>query len=296
MDPLAILAALGVDHAERVLPVSGGWDTSLWRVETTTERFALRVFRPQQAKTCAREAVVMRTLREAGLPVPFVHAEGVGEGRPALLLGWCEGQTVLAAARRSPWRIWQLGVAMGRAHRRIHAVRLSEALSEALPTWTPLGETLHPRVLALLTDIGAGTERSILHLDYHPLNVLTDGRTVTAVLDWANTAIGDPRADLARTVTILRLAPTPPGTPAPLVLALRGLLEGAWRSGYRNESLSTSSDPFANLDPFYVWAGTMMQRDLRPKLGRPGVWLQESDLLRINRWTMARQARIASFI
>jgi hypothetical protein len=37
--------------------------------------------------------------------------------------------------------------------------------------------------------------------------------------------------------------------------------------------------------PFYAWAGALMERDLRPKLGQPGVWLQESDLERIERWT-----------
>jgi hypothetical protein len=37
--------------------------------------------------------------------------------------------------------------------------------------------------------------------------------------------------------------------------------------------------------PFYAWAGALMERDLRPKLGRPGVWLHERDLTRIRRWT-----------
>jgi hypothetical protein len=38
----------------------------------------------------------------------------------------------------------------------------------------------------------------------------------------------------------------------------------------------------------------MMERDLRPKLGRPGVWLREHDLIRIRRWTVGWQNRIAS--
>jgi len=35
-----------------------------------------------------------------------------------------------------------------------------------------------------------------------------------------------------------------------------------------------------------------MERDLRPKLGRPGVWLQESDLARIRRWTSRRVGQL----
>ena len=45
------------------------------------------------------------------------------------------------------------------------------------------------------------------------------------------------------------------------------------------------------MNPFYVWAGEWMERDLRPKLGREGVWLKPSDLARIRRWTTARRGR-----
>jgi hypothetical protein len=34
-----------------------------------------------------------------------------------------------------------------------------------------------------------------------------------------------------------------------------------------------------------------MARDLRPKLGKSGVWLQPADLARINSWTQARRQR-----
>jgi aminoglycoside phosphotransferase (APT) family kinase protein len=280
VDPLAILAGLGVDSPESVTAVSGGWDTALWRVDTQDRAYALRVFRPEQAETCRREALVMRTLSGMGLPVPGVYAEGVGEGRPALLLSWCRGQTVLQELQQHPWRIWHLGVAMGRTQNRIHGAPLSEALRRALPAWSPRADEAPQALGALLRAAPAGSI-ALLHLDYHPLNVMSDGRRLTGVLDWANVAIGDRRADLARTITILRLAPLPPGTPA-VFRWLTTILELAWRTGYRD---GERVDPFGHLGPFYAWAGAMMERDLRPKLGRPGVWLQQSDLARINRWT-----------
>jgi aminoglycoside phosphotransferase (APT) family kinase protein len=270
-DPVAILAELGVDEPVKLTRISGGWDTSLWRVDMPDRTRALRVFRPEQARTCRKEALVMRALRELspGLPVPRVYAEGCGRERPALLLEWCGGRTMLEEIRQSPWRIWQLGTAMGRVHAQIHSVGVADQMAEELPV-----------------QFGDGP-RSILHLDFHPLNVMTDGHSVTGVLDWANVAIGDRRADLARTITLLRLAPTPPGTSV-LVRAMRALLEMAWRSGYRAYQ---PTDPFTDMTPFYVWAGTWMERDLRPKLGRPGVWLTERDLARIQRWTTAQAAR-----
>jgi aminoglycoside phosphotransferase (APT) family kinase protein len=269
-DPHAILSALGIEEPTSVTPIAGGWDTALWRVTNTRgTTHALRVFRPEQAKTCHREAVVMRMLGEHGLPVPAVHAEGQFQDPPALLIGWCPGRTVLDDVKAKPWRIWRLGVAMGQVHARIHAIQLDDTLTLALPGVSVTGDV----------------KPSLLHLDFHPLNVMTDGSSVTGVLDWANVAVGDRRADLARTVTLLRLAPLPPGTPSPLALALRVILELAWRRGYRRDQ---PMDPFTDMDPFYVWAGGLMERDLRPKLGKPGVWLKEVDLLRIRRWTMSR--------
>lgn len=45
--------------------------------------------------------------------------------------------------------------------------------------------------------------RSLLHLDYHPQNVLVKGTRVTGVIDWANIAVGDRHFDAATTSVIL---------------------------------------------------------------------------------------------
>jgi aminoglycoside phosphotransferase (APT) family kinase protein len=277
-DPRLILAELGMQAPRVVERISGGWDTQLWRVTIQGQTYALRVFRPEQAAVSQREAVVMRALAGAGLPVPQVHAEGSGQGRPALLLTWCDGATVLQQVRSAPWRVWPLGVAMGRMLARIHAAQVDPAVREAIPAWPRATDELVPE-----HDVN---DIAYLHLDYHPLNVMSDGRRITGVLDWANTAVGDRRADLARTVTLLRLAPTPPGTSVVLDRGARALLEGAWRAGYRQVR---GTDALKNLEAFYVWAGAMMERDLRPKLGRPGIWLTETDLARIHAWTQRRR-------
>ncbi len=44
---------------------------------------------------------------------------------------------------------------------------------------------------------------SLLHLDYHPQNVLVEGLRVTGVIDWANAAAGDRHLDAATTAVIL---------------------------------------------------------------------------------------------
>lgn len=44
---------------------------------------------------------------------------------------------------------------------------------------------------------------SLVHMDYHPLNVMVDGVHVTGVLDWINADVGDRHLDAAMTAVIL---------------------------------------------------------------------------------------------
>ncbi len=283
-DARSVLVELGVAHPSGLSAVSGGWDTDIWRVQADGQTYALRVFRPEQLRTWRRETVALRAAAEHGVAVPALHGATVWRDRPALLLGWCGGTTVLARARARPHATYGLGVAMGRTHAHIHRVPAPAALGAGSPAWLDRlqGEAaLRARLRAL-----APAEGSLLHLDYHPLNVMCDAGGVTGVLDWANAGAGDPRADLARTVSILRLSTAPPGTNPLLDWAGRALLELGWRAGYRQ----VSGWP-TNMAPFYAWAGAWMAQDLAPKLGRPGVWLRPDDLERMRRWAGAWKRR-----
>ncbi|HZT40631.1 MAG TPA: phosphotransferase [Chthonomonadaceae bacterium] len=276
LDPKAILAALGVSGAQGIAPVPGGQDTAIWRVEREDGVYALRVFRAEQAETCRRELAAMQCAAAGGISVPIVHAAGTWQDRPALLLSWCSGQTLLEMLETRPQDAARLSVLFGQMHAQIH--RLTAHASVFSPSdwigWAgsseqPLQTAL--RALPLRPD-------ALLHLDYHPLNVLADGERITAVLDWANAGAGDLRADAARTLSILRLAPVPTDIPNTVVLRTRRLIERGWRRGYEQVA-----GPLGDLTPFFAWAGAVMERDLRPRLGRPGI--DEAYLARIRRWT-----------
>jgi hypothetical protein len=55
-------------------------------------------------------------------------------------------------------------------------------------------------VLAWVRDVGADVDVAagddLMHLDFHPGNVLTDGATITGVVDWDGASRGDGRLDL----------------------------------------------------------------------------------------------------
>jgi aminoglycoside phosphotransferase (APT) family kinase protein len=150
--------------------------------------------------------------------------------------------------------------------------------------WLGWGAPHAPPVCERLAQTGAGA--MLLHLDYHPLNVLADGRRITAVLDWVNARAGDPRADAARTATILRLAP-PGRRPTLLLRAQRRLLEYFWRAGYEHEH-----GPLGDMAAFYAWAGAVMQYDLAPRAAQPGSGVLPEDLARIAAWTRCQARRL----
>ena len=99
--------------------------------------------------------------------------------------------------------------------------------------------------------------RQLLHLDLHFLNVLVgDDDRVTGVLDWANTAAGDPALDRARTWTILRHDPAVrSGLAEPGNAGLAALVDG-WVE-------EAGLDALPETEPVAVaWACRFMVRDL----------------------------------
>jgi aminoglycoside phosphotransferase (APT) family kinase protein len=268
LDPRAILAALGVADAGEIAPVSGGRDTAIYRVERAGLTYALRVFRPEQRRVSEGETLAMQAASAAGIPVPRVHAHGLHDGRPALLLDWCDGVTVVDALLRWPERATALGAASGEVLARIHAVTVPvEYRDHGWLRWGGLApdDRLYRQLVACARD------DRLLHLDFHPLNVLTDGERITAVLDWANAHAGDPRADLARTIAIIRLdAGDAPLDVRPILRAYeRGLREGFERA----------AGPQADMPLFHIWAGRAMLHDLAPRLAE-----KPTQAARVRRW------------
>ena len=285
LDPIAILAELGFPAPARAIPVPGGADTAIWWVERAGVAYALRVFRPEQAALAEREQAAMRAAAGGTIPVPEVHAVGSWRGRPALLLSWCPGRPLLHELSARPDDSWSLGVEFGRMQAAIHALPAPAVLRDhpvPWPAWAGPDDTLQAclRTIDRLPDV-------LLHLDYHPMNVLVDGEGVTAVLDWANARAGDPRADLARTASILRLGPLDPAMRPDVARAARRAFTDGWRRGYEEVA-----GPVAEMAPFYAWAGAVMERDLAPRLGRPDLpWLTPSYLDGVRRWTAHWRAR-----
>ena len=284
-EPLAIVRSLGLAGGVRATPVAGGTDTTIWRVETGRAAYALRLYRQGQAAVAEREVIAMSAAAGAGLAVPSVHASGTWQGRPVLLMSWMPGHPLADEVGGHPWRGWRLGAEFGNAQAALHRVPVPAALRRhPVPwiEWAGPDEALRARLQAVSDQPGV-----LLHLDYHPRNVLVAEGRVSAVIDWANVRSGDRRADLARTASILRFAPLGVALSPPAARLARTALMAGWRRGYRHMAGATGG-----MAPFYAWAGSVMLRDLTPRLGRPDLpWLTPAFLVRVQDWTAAWRSR-----
>jgi aminoglycoside phosphotransferase (APT) family kinase protein len=275
LDPQSILVSLGINDAAQFEPVTGGADTAIWRVTWHDQFYALRVFRPEQRATYEREVAAMQVASNGGIPVPAVIRQGMWGNRPVLFLSWMAGKTLAERLLERPHLGWRLGRAFGQMQAAIHKVAIPPDVDTT--HWIEwAGDT--PELKTRLYNLKP-RRAALLHLDYHPLNVMVEDTHVSGVLDWANAQFGDPRADIARTNTILRVEPYRPEGDSVRMALYRRILHWAWRAGY-----TQGGGVWNDMALFYAWAGAVMIRDLSVRIGKPGHWLENHHLDPVRRW------------
>ena len=251
-----------VDFAEPLVPLSGGFDTEIFAfhlngaVPALSGPLVLRVLAPYHDPLRAlRERATQNAVADMGFPAPrapLASADPEILGGAFLVMERRPGRPLLAARR--------LGIAalLVETHLRLHALDPSTvlaALDRAVPGSSALVSLdahlgqLEARISRNLPGLapamrwlfdhrpGQGGARAICHGDFHPQNLLFDGREITAVLDWPNVLVADPAYDVAATRVILELAPMsvlPVSRTARWAMAAgRRLLVALYLRGYR---------------------------------------------------------------
>ncbi|AWN22131.1 hypothetical protein DKM44_01820 [Deinococcus irradiatisoli] len=235
---LPILQALFPGQTVVARRAPGASSTPTWRVGLDEGEVAVKLYRDQGP--AEGQAALLGVLRAQGVLVPRTQWRRTGDTF-ALITDWVPGETLASALEHHPEQAGLLGLALGKAHATLHGV----ALQQKALDWIPK--------LAAMTGL-AGTQ--VLHLDYHPLNVLIESGEVTAILDWENVRLGDARADVARTLSILSVDPAVLALPAGMHAPLRAFRRG-YLKGYAGVGGSVST-----LAPALAWAGQFLLDDL----------------------------------
>jgi aminoglycoside phosphotransferase (APT) family kinase protein len=179
---------------------------------------------PERKALLEREAIAMKATRAAGAPVPNVYDMCEAAGRPGLVMERIDGPDLLSLVGRRPWKVFWTARVSGELHARLHGPRAPDGLpplrnllteqlsSESVP------DDIRSFALAELSQLPDGDR--ICHGDFHPGNVLL-GPGGPLVVDWTGATRGDPMADVARALLLLRLGELPPEAPLRLRLLAR---------------------------------------------------------------------------
>lgn len=138
----------------------------------------LVVRRSRNGRSLGHEAEVMDYVRSQGFPVPAVD-DISGDGTE-LVMERLHRVSMLEGLVWRPWMLRGTGAQLADLHQRLHRI--------AAPEWMPAAPS--------------GTGERVVHLDLHPLNVMMTARG-PFVIDWANSARGDPHVDVALTWLLL---------------------------------------------------------------------------------------------
>lgn len=187
-----------------------------------------------------REAAALQAIADREHLAPAFREITKVAGRPALVSERVEGDDLLARLSRQPWLVLRVGRTLGHAHAAMHR-------HQAPPALPDLSDELHERILsanalpaeyvaaslALVDTLPRGDR--LCHGDFHPQNVLGT-LDAPVVIDWGDASRGDPAADVARTLLLLRLGEPPPTmskTMRALTAVGRGILTRRYLADYR---------------------------------------------------------------
>ena len=278
----AALHALGLPEARLVSSDMRASDTRVWRVELHGQDLAIRVFRPDQQSVMRAEIQAMELALSHEIPIPRPIATGVIEDSyPAMAIEWVQGEPVGDSIVADPDSAQQFGLLSGQLLARVHEIPIPTRTDpdHLTENWVKraVGDD---RQLQAVLDAVRDPELRLLHLDYHPFNLLVLDGAITGIIDWTNAALGDPRADIARSSSTMELlAPMYVGEVPERIAAChrftRGLLEGY-------ESLRGQ---LRDMAPFHAWAGNMILTDLRPRVQSLPTSDPHGFILGVETWT-----------
>lgn len=187
-------------------------------------------------ETIQYEADIARAVQASGLPVPRVGELLRVNGHNGLVYQRINGRSMLEVFLSKPWKVFHYARLQAALHAQMHTrtidIRLPSQRSklehkirqtEALPA------PLQAALLSRLKDLPRGDR--LCHGDFHPGNILLKaGQAV--VIDWIDSSLGNPLADVARSSIIALGAAASQQVPNPLTKVLIRIFNSIYLHNY----------------------------------------------------------------
>jgi aminoglycoside phosphotransferase (APT) family kinase protein len=155
-----------------------------------------------------RERAALLAATEAGVPSPEVYERVEVDGRPGLVVERLGSRNLLLEIGERPWRVAAVSRSLGLLHARMHGAVVTtglptvhERLRERLESARVPAE-LRQRGIERLDRLPQGDR--LCHGDFHPANVLVRPGGEPVAIDWTGASRGDPSADVANSLLIIR--------------------------------------------------------------------------------------------
>jgi len=194
-----------MDHLDTPLEIVGkGATATIFR---DGDR-AIKRYENATLEAVEREAGLQSFAHAAGLPVPAVYGvRKTGEKTVELEMDYVPGQPLLHPRMDRDARLQAIR-SLAELQCKVHAVsgeglpRQADCLAWKIEHGHDLDKALKERLLARLRCLDDGSAR-LCHGDFHPLNVLDDGRRLW-IIDWVDATAGSPLADACRSYLIFK--------------------------------------------------------------------------------------------
>ena len=151
-----------------------------------------------------------RIVSDCGIPAPGVYDFVEIDERYGYTMEKLKDLPLMDMMWKRPWMVVSYARAMAEIHAKIHSARADKGLPELTEKYRDfIGEKKSisdevKRLLFLeLDELSGKGDECICHGDFHPINILVDGKRYY-VIDWVLATRGDPRADVAGTYLITR--------------------------------------------------------------------------------------------
>jgi aminoglycoside phosphotransferase (APT) family kinase protein len=212
--------------------VADGWETYIYSFRLEADGLPPAWDRPlmlrihvncESVLRVQREFIVPRFLMKLAYPVPepiLMETDSELFGGPFLIMEQVPGRSLMRAMLRRPWKMFHFAARMAETQARLHALPSGEFPALVVP----FHECRFSAMRSAITQFGMGgllpgldwleehqpsapDSPSIVHMDYHPLNLIVRDDGSLAVLDWTYADLGDPHCDVGITLMLLEAVP-----------------------------------------------------------------------------------------
>lgn len=286
VDPLKVLKEAGWSEPSEITRFEGGWDTIIWRFTSADGRYhGLRLYRPDENRDVEgafrREKLSLEVLARGGIPCPEIEATGKYEDMPFFVLSWIPGRNLITVLEKEPWKLWGLGRKFGELQARLHQLDCPDDLAfQSEDEWIETADDV--QIQAAMR--GRVQSSGFCHFDFHPVNVMCDGRDLVGVLDFSFSGKADIRADLGRTKALLAAAPIPPSPKKPVLQYLRGQFFKCWEKGYREAAGGMPLEPI-----FEAWGGSTFLGNIMEAVADGRGWGTAKDIEKMRQYVEDRK-------